>query len=126
MKKKTHKDFEKYVHSVIEEYVPILLLQRHTWKVVCKQDHKGSIMECVFHYPYLDVTLHYSEQAFSDWCGGRDLKQVIVHEMCHPITDGLYAKAVSVFKTKDEVEDVREELTDHICQIVLRVKEKTA
>jgi hypothetical protein len=119
--KKTHEHFEVYLASKINEYGKILLLNRHTFKIHRGVDNKRALMECVFNYPYLNVTIKYSEEAYQKWVKHEDILPYLVHELCHPITDPLYAKAVSRFCSKDEIEDERERLTDLISHIVLRV-----
>ena len=42
----------------------------------------------------------------------------MVHEFCHLLTDGLYTKATKRFASKDEIENERERLTDHITRAI--------
>ena len=114
--------FEKYVYSVIKRYSDILLLQVHTFELKNKLQNQESLMECVFNYPYLNVTINYGDKVFEKWKKGEDIVPYIVHEMCHPITDPLYAKATERYVTKFEVNDEREKLTDYICNIVIKNK----
>jgi len=44
-----------------------------------------------------------------------------MHEMFHVVTDKLYAKAGSRFVGNGELEDEREQLTDHLANIVLKL-----
>lgn len=81
-------------------------------------------MECVFNYPYLNVTINYSEKALKEWSSGKDMTPYVVHEMCHPITDPLYAKATARYTSRDEITDERELLTDLICNIALNAHSK--
>jgi hypothetical protein len=41
--------------------------------------------------------------------------------MVHPLTDGLYAKACNQWRFKEEIEDEREKLTDHIPSIFMKL-----
>jgi len=116
---KNRKSFEKYILKIIDEYTPVLLLQRHTFKVKRGVEDKRSLFECLFNYPYLNVTIKYSDSSFKKWEHGKDLVPYIVHEMCHPVTDPLYQKALYRYVSKNEVNDEREILTDHICNIAL-------
>lgn len=122
MNEKTPKDFEKYIGKIINKYIPILLLQRHIWKVERGTTSDTALMECVYSYPYLNVTIRYSEKAFQDWRKGEDMVPFIVHEMCHPITDPLYAKAASRWICQEDLLDERERLTDLISYIVLKLQ----
>lgn len=115
------KKFEKYLMKVIKKYTPLLLLQRHVIEV--KQDDQGRVefFECSCSYPYLNVVMWYSKSAFKGWKKGRNLTSYIVHELCHPITDPLYTKAIARHVSKNEILDERENLTEHICNIVLKL-----
>ena len=117
---KTNKDFEKYLMKIIDKYIPRLLLQQFTFELKRGTENKESFMECVFNYPYLNVTIKYSEKSFDEWQGGKDMTPFILHEMCHPITDPIYAKATSRYVSENEIRDERERLTDLICNIVLK------
>ena len=119
---KKNEEFEKYIMKIINEYIPVLLLQRHTFSLKAGCTKKDNLFECKFSYPYLNVIIGYSYSALKDWEKEIDLKEFIVHEMCHAITDPLYDKAFGRFITKNEVENEREMLTDHICNIALGIK----
>jgi hypothetical protein len=118
---KTHKDFEAYIHKTINKFVPILFLQKHTFKVKLGTEHASSYYDFIYNYPYLNQTIGYSELAFKEWLSGKDQKPYILHEICHAITDPIYSKAVQRYVSKDEIEDERERLTDHICNIILNL-----
>jgi len=121
MKKKTKKDFEKYIRGVINEYASKLMIQRHTIDIFPEVDDKKALMECKFAYPYLNNSIRYSNEAFEDWCKGNDMTPFVVHELCHIVTDPFYAKATERYVGKTDMEDERELLTDHICNIVLGI-----
>jgi len=112
-------EFEAHLLGIVEKYIPILLLQRHTFEVALGCNDPESLFELVFMYPYLNNRIRYSDKAVEDWKGGRDLVPYVVHEMCHVITDPLYAKAIQRYVSVKEVSDTRETLTDNICNIVL-------
>ena len=115
---KTRKDFEREVTGLINKYQKILLLHRHTIKLVKGVDHKDSFLDCKFRYPYLDAKIGYSEDAFNSWKSGKSIENYLIHELCHIITDPLYAKATSRYVTSAEIEDERENVTDHISNII--------
>lgn len=115
-------ELEKHVMGIIEKYTPILLLQRHTFEIKKGTKNPEALAECIFNYPYLNATIHYSDKCVKEWNEGKDIVPYIVHEMCHLITDPLYAKATSRYVSKDEIEDERENLTDLICNIIIKGK----
>lgn len=112
--------FEKYLYRMIKKYSKILLLDKHTFELKNKLEKNNSLMECVSNYPYLNVTINYGDELVEKWKKGEDLKPYLVHEMCHPITDPLYCKAIQRYASKDEILDEREKLTDYICNIVIK------
>jgi len=114
------KQFKEYVTKVINDYIPVLLLQRYTFEIRKGKLNKKCLFECSLCYPYLNACIFYSESTFKDWEKGIDLTSHIVHEMCHIVTDPLYSKATHRYVTKNEIEEERELLTDHICNIILK------
>jgi len=125
IQEKTYKAFENYIHSVIQEFIPILLLQQYFFTVEkYKGEKAGLIMECELRYPYLDATIRYSEKAFDWWKNEKSIKPYIVHELAHLITDPFYSKATQRFVSNYEIEDEREKLTDLISNIVLKLRNK--
>lgn len=115
--------FERYIKSVIKEYQPILLLQRHTFEVSYDGSFSDNeIMESVVKYPYLNAKIKYGDEALRMWKNKTDMKPYIIHEMCHTITDPLYIKGNMRYVTITELNDERERLTDVICNIIINNK----
>ena len=112
--------FEKYAYGVIKEYSPRLLLERNTWHLNYGVENPESLMECVFNYPYLGVTLNYGDKVLKQWKDGLNVAPAVVHEMCNVITNPLYAKGISRYVSKDEILDERELLTDYIAKIITK------
>ena len=110
---------EKKIMEIVKQYQPILLLQRNTFELKYGTENPKAYMECVFNYPYLNVTLKYSDDFVEKYNKKEDITPYVVHEMCHVITDPLYAKATERWASKNEVLDEREMLTDYICNIVI-------
>lgn len=106
---------EKEVMAIIKKYQPILLLNRNTFTLKYGTENPNSLMECVCNYPYLNVTLKYSDGLAER----KDKVPYVVHEMCHVITDPLFVKAIDRYSGKTEILDERELLTDYICNIVI-------
>ena len=117
--KKDEKSFIKWATDILQKAQEVLLLNDFYPLILEKSD--TSACECQYTYPYKTTTIRYSNDALDQWQKGNIsyAKKILVHEMCHKVTDGLYSKAVSVFRTKDEVEDEREMLTDHIANIIM-------
>jgi hypothetical protein len=111
-----NKAFEQYIWGLIFKYSPILRLQQFLFEVKRKNP---AYMGCYLCYPYLNAKIEYSDEAEKDWNDGKDMEHIVLHELCHLLTDPLYCKAFARFVSKEEIEDERERLTDHICNIVL-------
>src|SRR3990167_8791858 len=114
--------FEKVVYKIIEKYQKILLLDKHTILLKYSTENRKAIMECIFNYPYLNVTLKYGDKALEMWKDKENIVPFVIHELCHPITDPLYSKATDRHATQNEINDEREKLTDYICNIVFKNK----
>ena len=122
MKPKDHKAFQAWCLPYLTKLRKILLL--HDFYPINFQhgvQNSDAHADCHFHYPYKTITIGYSDALIKDWKAKKysAVIGVLTHEMCHPITDPLYAKAASTWRTKGEVEDERERLTDHIANIIL-------
>ena len=110
---------EKKIMQIVKQYQPILLLQRNTFELKYGTENPKAYMECLFNYPYLNVTLHYSDEFIKKYKENEDITPYVVHELCHVITDPFYAKATDRYVSKGEVFDERELLTDYICNIII-------
>lgn len=114
-------ELEEYIKLIIEEFKPLLFLDRHSINVEYKDSNE--YLSCKFSYPYLDTIICYNDRCVNNFLKHKeDLKPQIVHELCHLITDPLYSKATDRYVGKNEIEDERENLTDLISKIVLNKK----
>lgn len=117
---KNNEEFEEYVYKIINKYSKILLLDKHTFEIKNRIENQEALMECVYNYPYLNVTINYGDNVINKWKNKEDIIPYVVHEMCHPITDPLFCKATERYSSKNEILDERERLTDYICNIVIK------
>lgn len=117
--KKTKKQFKEWITKQVKYYLPILGLQMN--EVLIKHNNEVSYLEISCTYPYLDPTIKFSDVAFKEWQEGLLLKDRILHELCHMLTDPLYCKAIARYVTKDEMADERERLTDTFTAIVRKL-----
>jgi len=119
-----NKKFEKWAMPILVRLQKIILLEHFEPLKIefgCKSKHAHA--ECQISYPYQSITFRYSKECLDDFIKDpKEVLPVLVHEMCHPLTDPLYDKAVARFSGNKEIEDERERLTDHIANIVLRNK----
>ena len=118
---KERKAFEKWSVPVLKKIQDILLLNDfHPLEI--EPSEKDNTSECLVAYPYKSITVRYSNNLVQDWKKKKinDVLSVFVHEMCHPITDPLYCKAINRYAGKDEIEDERERLTDHFTNIIVK------
>ena len=114
--KTTKKDFIKWIEKQIDYYKPYLGIDLQN--IVVKEKDECEYLEITFTYPYLEPVIEFSDKAFESWKIGELPKERILHELCHILTDPFYAKAISRYVGKEEIEDERERLTDTICVIL--------
>ncbi len=115
------KEYRKWLGKTWVKYSKILFIEnvRPTFKY--KKDLQP-LMECQFRYPYLDNEIRYSDEISMLWkVNKKEAEAVLVHEMLHVVTDPFYAKANSRYTSKDELEDERERLVDHLANVVVRL-----
>ena|SRR3990167_1287371 len=115
-----HQKFEKWAMPILKKLQKVLLLEHFTPLEL--EYKKGEGSECQFYYPYQTITVRYNDKLINDFKNKnyKHVTSILAHEMCHPLTDGLYAKASSTYRNKDEIGDERERLTDHIANIILK------
>jgi len=115
---KEKQQLEKWISQMYDKYKAILFIEKYHLKSRTLEKGEDYYLASKFNYPYLDLTIIYSEEFIKDWKSNkRDAERRIVHEFCHAITDPLYATVVN-WPTKTQIENERERLNDHIAQIV--------
>lgn len=113
---KENKKYLKWLDDMWEKWSPILMLQKHTMLFI---KDNSRFYSCEVRYPYLNSRVTYSDESFKLWKQDKKIsEEYVVHEFCHLITDPLYVKSLQRFVSKNEIEDERELLTDHIQRIV--------
>lgn len=125
MKTKDKQAFEKWARPIIDEYQRKLLLTHHHISIVSKTDNIEAVMELSFRVPYLDPELRYNPNEVERfWKRGdkNTLKHMLIHELCHIITDPLYGLGFERFANKQSLSDARETCTDHIAMIITKNK----
>lgn len=120
-----NKSLERWAKAEIDKYQDIILLQDH--KIFFKYDKSvddGAIMECDPRYPYKVLTIRYGKVALEEWKkpDHGELHDTIIHELVHAITEPLYRKAILRYTSDGEINDERERLTDHITNIITKLK----
>lgn len=116
------KKFEEYVFKIINKYKGLLDLGNYTFKLNYPCQNNDAYMECMFVYPYMDASFNYSDNIVERWKKKEDIRGIIIHEMCHLITDPLYSKGENRWTSRNEILDEREKLTDFISKLVLKIK----
>jgi hypothetical protein len=116
-----NKEFEKFANRVMLKYQKKMLLQAcNIYISYSPVMEDGIYMSCSFAYPYKESNIKYGESALTLWSEKKkvELERVIIHEMCHIVTDELYSKGYDRFITKTELEDARERTTDHFANMI--------
>lgn len=116
MKTLTEIRYENWVKIMFEKYKSIIFIEKYN--LYFKKDNE-IYLASKFHYPYLNLTIEYSDKALANWKKDpEDAECEIIHEFLHGVTDPFYYICNNRYVTKDEVERERERLTDHIAKIV--------
>lgn len=113
--KNKEKEFVLWIKKQINYYKPLLDINLQDIEIEKKEE---GYLEISLTYPYLEPILYYTDKALGDYNNKKLKKDRILHELCHILTDPLYAKAISRYVSKEEIEDEREKLTDTICLII--------
>lgn len=124
MNKPEHKEFEKWAMPRLEKLQKIFLVEDHTPLTFEYNTKKPKVSECQYSYPYKSIAIRYSDYALEDW-GKKNYEGVgrmLAHEMAHVVTDPFYTKAIDRYVGKQEIEDERERLTDHVANMVMKAK----
>ena len=122
---KDRKEFEKWARGVVDKYRKVLLVQDHVFSIEYVEGlRNSSMMEHTNMYPYKTCHLKYGDTAMRYWKNGEkeELRQVLIHELCHDITDPLYMAGAERHITCDTLANERERLTDHIANIIIPLK----
>lgn len=115
--------FEKWAQPILKKYQKILLLDDHTLTFSYDSKLKNdTFMEHDFNYPYKITDIRYGDTALKYFKEKKykRLKEILIHELCHSLTDPLYEYAYTRFTTKDALSNERERLTDHITNIIIK------
>lgn len=120
---KKQKKFEKWAMEILTKYHNLLLLQDRLLHFKYNEKLQRSLATHDFNYPYKETRINYSKDLYENWERGEydDVKAVLIHELCHSLTDPLYGKATNRYVTSDEINDEREALTDHISNIIVKL-----
>lgn len=115
---KQEKQLIKWIEEMYHKYKATLFIEKYHLKCRLKKQDEYYYLASKFNYPYLDITIIYSEDFAKDWQKNkRDAERRIIHEFCHVITDPFY-QVTTAWPTKQALEEARERMTDHIAQIV--------
>lgn len=116
------KQYEEWIKKMFDKYKGILFIDKYHLRV--QEVGDDTYLGSRFNYPYLDIVIEYSPKAIKDWQKDKtEAERRIIHEFCHTVTDPFYATIIK-FPTKQDIENERERLTDHIAQIVIKLKNK--
>jgi hypothetical protein len=123
MKTKQQKQFETWAMPRLVKIQKVLLLE-HFHPIDLQPNGKDSTSECLYSHPYQSINVRYSNDVLKNFKEKKynDVLNVLVHEMCHPLTDPLYGTGFERFVTKEQLENEREKLTDHLANILLKNK----
>lgn len=112
----TKKDLHAEVRKLWGKYSKILHLTefKPEFKI---DDNIEAMAQVSVSYPYKSPLVTLNSIKLID-APKEEREQVMIHEFIHLLTNPLYAKATTRYVSRNEVEDEREALTDHLTSIV--------
>lgn len=136
-KKKNWKpQYRKFVRQLVGELQYRMFLTLYSIDINYAQDEKaekkaddkcvGADIKTDNRYYTGYITLYPVTHLLWDVGKKRELAEVVVHEMCHILTDPLYKIAIDAINNSNQkfIEDIREQTTQHICNMVMASLEK--
>lgn len=123
MTKKAKRTTKKQVIKLIDELQDTLLLQSWGFVLVFSKAHEddGAVATCRADHVYKRAVITIYKDAF---VAPNDIKHIIIHELCHCITEPLYVYCVDLLngklRTHTDILDQREVMTEHIAKIISR------
>jgi len=116
----TNKQFEKKYLAYLHKVSKLLLLDSHHPITLTYHKYKNTWATYSPAYPYKSITIKYDASLKGE--SDEKIKDVLVHEMCHAISDELMTKAKARYISEDELMDAMEEMTDHLANIIRKNK----
>jgi hypothetical protein len=122
---KKKKAFEKFAMDVLEKAQKVLLLNHYGKISIEYFEYKGegtSYAESLNCYPYVSIVIRCSSKMLKDFDDKEkhaEIKNALLHEICHPLTDALFNVGYSRHSTENELKNEREKLTDHLANILI-------
>lgn len=118
-----NKELEKWAWPILKKYQSILLLDDYILKFqYSKEVKEDEQMHSIVRFPYKDIIIRYGDTAIKTWTKKEkeELRQTLIHELVHTLTNPLMEKAHYRFVTKDDLSDTNEHLTDHITNVIVK------
>ncbi|MCP5375208.1 MAG: hypothetical protein H6743_03830 [Rickettsiaceae bacterium] len=119
-----NKEFENWALKKLEKIQKVLLLEDYYPITISFKEDKTATAQAKFNYPYKSIDIFYSQGLLDNYVEKKYsfIIGVLIHEMVHSLTDPLYDCGYQRFLAKDQLENEREKLTDHIANIILKNK----
>ncbi len=118
--KKVKKEFEIWANKKLEDISHALLL--NNFRILPISASKDTTSYSHNRYPYKEISIGYGTGVYEDWLKGdkKEAVAILIHEVVHALTDPLYHVGAQRYTTIDDLANSREELTDHIANIIIK------
>lgn len=125
--------FKQLCHDAVRTYMEVMCLQRFKCGFIFSETPKASdsregydIMAEIDVDPrYLKATITVYPSVCEDWKNGikdnKEVGDIFAHEVAHILTHPLYLLSITNFKTETETADTREQLTETIARMAVRI-----
>jgi hypothetical protein len=116
---------QKWIEKELTGLAKIMLLDTYLINVEYepKKVDEGTMAQVQNNFPYLEVTIQYGD-TFKKYYNDKDfkyLKRTLTHELCHVVTDKIYMRMLERVISHNEIENAREEATDHMANVVYKL-----
>jgi len=118
-----NKELEKWALPILRKYQKVLLLDDYILKFrFSKGVDDEDQMHSLIRYPYKDIIIEYGAVAKDLWKKKmkQELKETLIHELAHTITNPLFEKARLRYTSHNELRDANEFMVDHITNIIVK------
>ena len=127
-------ELRKLIHSSTERYLNILGMNNYKPRIMFEKkgcntnnDPSADIVAATATVDnrYLTITIRIFSYVIEQWRVGDmnddDIRDIISHEVSHVATNALYDKAISSYKTEEELKDAWESLTTTIGRLIYEI-----
>jgi len=121
------KEFDEYVSKELDLILQIGNLQEWQYFLYHPKNQKDKNVECNVNHSYLTINIYFNDEILKEY-KNKDFKwirYILCHEISHIYTEELYRMATDCLALPmvPYVEKVREQNTERICKLLIKLLE---